>query len=206
MFGKNPPSSNHFDTLISGKAEIVGDIHFSGGLHIDGKVFGNIIAEDDSKAVLRISDHGSVEGEISVPHVVINGAVVGDIHACEHLELAGKAIIRGNIHYNTIEMVMGAQVDGQLNHRYRTEGKNSERPPMPKHVTREKPVSALDKSQEKTAALKSGDNKKGTTAAAETSSAALAKQPVSSPSPNSPSESPKVSDKASTSSGSGRSS
>lgn len=201
MFGKNPPSSNHFDTLISGKAEIVGDIHFSGGLHIDGKVFGNIIAEDDSKAVLRISDHGSVEGEISVPHVVINGTVVGDIHACEHLELAGKAVVKGNIHYNTIEMVMGAQVDGQLNHRYRTEGKNSERPPMPKHVTREKPVSALDKSQDKGAALKSAD-KKGATSTPE----ALAKKPMSDQTNAGAPELSKAQDKASASLGSGRSS
>ncbi|ODC04672.1 hypothetical protein BFW38_15200 [Terasakiispira papahanaumokuakeensis] len=201
MFGKNPPSSNHFDTLISGKAEIVGDIHFSGGLHIDGKVFGNIIAEDDSKAVLRISDHGSVEGEISVPHVVINGAVVGDIHACEHLELAGKAVVKGNIHYNTIEMVMGAQVDGQLNHRYRTEGKNSERPPMPKHVTREKPVSALDKSQDKGAAVKPAD-KKGATATPE----ALAKKPMPDQTTAGAPELSKAQDKASTSLGSGRSS
>ncbi len=140
MFGKNPPPTNHFDTLVSGKAEVVGDVHFSGGLHIDGKVFGNIIAEDDSKAVLRISDKGLVEGEVSVPHVVINGTVVGDIHSCEHIELAAKAIVKGNVFYNTIEMVMGAQVDGRMAHRYKA-NKGGEKPRMPKQVTREKPRS-----------------------------------------------------------------
>ncbi|SFX36702.1 bactofilin family protein [Marinospirillum alkaliphilum] len=138
MFGKNAPPTNHFDTLVSGKAEIVGDIHFSGGLHIDGRVFGNIIADDDSKAVLRISDKGVVEGEVSVPHVIVNGTIVGDVHSCEHLELAAKAAVKGNIFYNTVEMVMGAQVDGRLAHRYKS-SKGSEKPKMPKQVTREKP-------------------------------------------------------------------
>ncbi|WP_114416647.1 bactofilin family protein [Marinospirillum perlucidum] len=142
MFGKNAPPSNHFDTLVSSKAEIVGDIHFSGGLHIDGKVFGNIIAEDDSKAVLRISDKGVVEGEVSVPHVIVNGGVVGDVHSCEHIELAAKAMVKGNIFYNTIEMVMGAQVDGRMAHRYKSQ-KGNEKPKMPKQVTREKPKSTL---------------------------------------------------------------
>lgn len=141
MFGSNnKPSSHHFDTLVSGKAELVGDLHFSGGLHIDGKVFGNIVADDDSKAVVRISEKGVVVGEISAPHVIVNGKVSGDIHSCEHVELASRATIDGNIFYNMIEMVMGAQVSGALQHRYR--GKPENRPEMPKSVTQEKPVVA----------------------------------------------------------------
>jgi cytoskeletal protein CcmA (bactofilin family) len=142
MFSKNTPASNHFDTLISSKAEIVGDIHFSGGLHVDGKIYGNIIADDDSKAVLRISDKGVVEGEVSVPHVIVNGGVVGDVHSCEHIELAAKAAVKGNIFYNTIEMVMGAQVDGHMAHRYKNL-KGSEKAKMPKQVTREKPQPSM---------------------------------------------------------------
>lgn len=147
MFGGNnsnnggnskPSSSHHFDTLISAKAEIVGDMHFAGGLHIDGKIFGNIIAEDNSGAIVRISENGVVVGEISAPHVVVNGSVTGDVHACEHLELASKAKIKGDVYYNMIEMVMGSQVSGQLRHSYR--GKPEDRPEMPKHVTQEKPV------------------------------------------------------------------
>lgn len=152
MFGSSSkPSSHHFDTLISAKAELVGDLHFSGGLHIDGKVFGNIIAEDDSKAVVRISEKGMVVGEISAPHIIINGQVVGDIHSCEHIELASKATVKGNVHYNMIEMVMGSQVSGTLMHRYR--GKPENRPAMPKNVTQEKPkISVADAEPEKAVA------------------------------------------------------
>ncbi|GLR64074.1 bactofilin family protein [Marinospirillum insulare] len=152
MFGNKTPPSNNFDTLISGKAEIVGDIHFSGGLHIDGKVYGNIIADDESKAVLRVSDKGFVEGEVSVPHVIVNGTIVGDVHSCEHLELAAKAAIKGDIFYNTVEMVMGSQVDGRLAHRYKS-GKGNERAKMPKQVTREKPKGTVDTNKESKASV-----------------------------------------------------
>lgn len=155
MFGKNAPPTNHFDTLISSKAEIVGDIHFSGGLHIDGRVFGNIIADDESKAVLRVSDKGVVEGEVSVPHVIVNGTIIGDVHSSEHLELAAKAVVKGNIFYNTVEMVMGAQVDGRLAHRYKSV-KGGEKAKMPKQVTREKPKGTTVPGQEKIEPPKSG--------------------------------------------------
>ena len=111
---EKPVVTNHFDTLISSKAEIIGDIKFSGGLHIDGKVQGNVLAEEGSGAVVRISDRGVVHGEIKAPNVIINGCVTGDVHSTEHLELAQKATVTGDIFYTKIEMVMGAEVNGSL--------------------------------------------------------------------------------------------
>ncbi|MGP4842794.1 bactofilin family protein [Marinobacter sp. 1Y8] len=110
------PSTGHFDTLISSKTSISGDVQFSGGLHVDGKVRGKIIAEDGADAILRISEIGEVEGDIVAPHVVINGTVRGDVYASAHLELAQKASIHGNVYYNLIQMAMGAAVNGNLVH------------------------------------------------------------------------------------------
>ena len=106
---KNP---GHYDTLISSKSEIVGDVHFSGGLHIDGKIRGNIIADDQSSAVVRISETGIVEGEIKAPNIIINGQVIGNVHSHQHIELAKKAVVNGDVYYTMMEMVMGAQVNG----------------------------------------------------------------------------------------------
>lgn len=103
-----------FDTLVSNKAEIVGDLKFSGGLHIDGKVVGNILADSNTSAVVRVSDKGVVEGEIRAPNVIINGRVTGDVHSTEHLELAKNASVQGDVFYNMMEMVMGAEVNGSL--------------------------------------------------------------------------------------------
>jgi cytoskeletal protein CcmA (bactofilin family) len=113
---KNTKPTGHYDTLISGKSEIRGDIRFSGGLHVDGIIKGNLIAEDESGAILRISETGHVEGEIRVPNVIINGEVVGNVFASKHIELAKNANVTGDVHYMMMEMVMGAQVNGNLVH------------------------------------------------------------------------------------------
>lgn len=108
------PAAGQFDTLISAKTAIEGNLKFSGGLHVDGKVRGKISAEDGGSAVLRVSEVGEVDGDIVAPHVIINGTVHGDVYASEHLELAAKASINGNVYYNLIEMAMGATVNGNL--------------------------------------------------------------------------------------------
>lgn len=101
-------------TLISKDSEIVGDIKFTGDLEIQGVVRGNIVAKSDSGATVRVVEGGRVEGEIHSPKIIVNGEVSGDIHSAEHVELAAKANVAGNVNYNLIEMVKGAQVNGSL--------------------------------------------------------------------------------------------
>ena len=117
MFGKKGVSTSFSagsTTLISNDTEIVGDIRFSGNLMIEGVVKGNVYASDGADGHVRILEKGCVEGEITVPTLVINGAVSGDVYSSKHIELAAKAIINGNVHYSLIEMVKGAQVNGNL--------------------------------------------------------------------------------------------
>jgi len=119
IFSKAVPektSTGPAHTLISRSTEIVGDIHFSGELIIEGRVKGNIYAEDDSDALIRIAEKGAVEGEVCVPSAIVNGLVQGDLRSAKHLELAAKAVVVGNVYYNLIEMVMGSEVNGNLMH------------------------------------------------------------------------------------------
>lgn len=106
----------HFDTLISAKTSVQGDITFSGGLHVDGRIHGKVVAEEGSDAVLRVSEVGEVTGDIIAPHVIVNGTVNGDVYASANLELAEKASINGSVYYNLIQMAMGATVNGNLVH------------------------------------------------------------------------------------------
>ncbi|MDQ2075719.1 polymer-forming cytoskeletal protein [Marinimicrobium sp. ABcell2] len=105
-------SNNH--TLISRGTKVVGDLHFTGDLQIEGHVCGNIMAESGNDAKLVVAEKGVVEGEIRVPMVIINGNVHGNVHSSKHVELASKAVVEGNVHYQLIEMVKGAQVNGSL--------------------------------------------------------------------------------------------
>ena len=116
MFGKKNKSLGGFasggTTLLSKSTEIVGDIHFSGNLEVEGVVRGNIVADNDAR--VRVMAKGLVEGEITAPNIVINGRVLGNVHSTKHLELAANAVVEGNVHYKLIEMVKGAQVNGNL--------------------------------------------------------------------------------------------
>lgn len=118
MFKKSKPKvkSSRIDTLIGQGTEITGNIYFSGGLRIDGSVNGNIYTQDDDTAVLTLSERGTIQGEIKVSNLIINGTITGDVYSSSHVELAPKAKIKGNVYYRLLEMSMGAEVNGKLIH------------------------------------------------------------------------------------------
>jgi len=118
MWGNKKSKSNSakIETLIGTAMEIQGDLIFSGGLHVDGKIVGNVIAEEDSHSMLILSDQGQIEGEVRVPYVILNGQVAGDVYASERVELSKHGQVKGNVYYNLLEMAMGAEVNGNLVH------------------------------------------------------------------------------------------
>ncbi len=73
-------------------------------------------AAGDGPSTLVISEHARIEGEVAVSHVVVNGTVVGPIASSEFLELQPKARVTGDVEYNTIEIHLGAIVQGRLVH------------------------------------------------------------------------------------------
>lgn len=118
MFGwRENTGCSSIDTIIGERTRLKGDVCFSGGLHIDGKVEGNIVAEPGVEAVLTVSEQGSIEGDVRVPNLVLNGSVVGDVHVSGRVELASHARVNGNLYYSLIEMAMGAEVNGNMVHR-----------------------------------------------------------------------------------------
>lgn len=116
MFGrkKNAPITGKIDTLISKAARIQGDVEFTGGLHLDGRVTGNVRSLGNEPATLWISEQGVVEGSVQVAAVVVNGTVIGDVHARERIAIGPQSRITGNVHYGTMEMTLGAQIEGKL--------------------------------------------------------------------------------------------
>ena len=123
MFGQGRKESFKdaaLDSIIGQQSRVEGDIHFSGSLHVDGVIKGNITAEDGSPSVLTVSEHGSIEGGVQVATVILNGSVSGDIRSAERIELASRAKVDGDVYYHLIEMAMGAQVNGSLIQREET--------------------------------------------------------------------------------------
>ena len=117
MFSSNKKrKSAKIDSLIGQNTELKGDVSFSGGFHVDGKLKGNV-SSSDPDSLLTLSDQGVIEGEVRVPNIILNGTVIGDVHASERVELAANAKVVGNVYYNLIEMAMGAEVNGNLVHK-----------------------------------------------------------------------------------------
>lgn len=114
MFGRDSRQTARIDTLIAKGTRVQGDIEFTGGLHLDGHVHGNVRSEPGAAATLSVSEHGSVEGSVDAASVVLNGTVKGDIRARERVVLGASARVLGNVHYGVIEMEMGAEVCGKL--------------------------------------------------------------------------------------------
>jgi cytoskeletal protein CcmA (bactofilin family) len=104
------------DSLIGAGTVVQGNVTFSGGLRIDGSVNGKVATADDAQGTLVISELAKISGEVNVSHVVINGAVSGPVTATDYLELQAKARVNGDVVYRTLEMHVGAIVDGKLMH------------------------------------------------------------------------------------------
>ncbi|MGO4552384.1 polymer-forming cytoskeletal protein [Lysobacter sp. 2RAF19] len=104
------------DTLIGPQVVVRGDIEFSGGLYVEGRIIGRVTATEGAQAVLMLSEHGCIQGEVRAPVVMIDGRMEGDVHASERIELAAKARVQGNVHYRVVEMHAGAQLTGLLVH------------------------------------------------------------------------------------------
>jgi cytoskeletal protein CcmA (bactofilin family) len=116
MFGKANKPNNRIDSLIGAGTLIEGNISFTGGLRIDGEVKGNVRAAEGQTGTLVVSEHARIDGEVCVSHLVVNGTVNGPVQSSEFLELQPRARVTGDVEYNTVEMHLGAVVQGRLVH------------------------------------------------------------------------------------------
>lgn len=117
MFRKksNKPQ-NRIDSLIGAGTKIEGNVNFAGGLRVDGEIKGNVTASGEQPSTLVVSEHARIDGEIQVTHLVVNGAINGPVRSAEFLELQAHSRVKGDVHYNTLEMHLGAVVEGRLVH------------------------------------------------------------------------------------------
>jgi cytoskeletal protein CcmA (bactofilin family) len=113
---KKSPPQKRIDSLIGAGTTVDGDVTFSGGLRVDGVVHGKVAAADNQPATLVVSEEAKIDGEVNVSHVVINGAVSGPVNANDYLELQAKARVNGDVVYRTLEMHVGAIVQGKMLH------------------------------------------------------------------------------------------
>jgi len=114
VFGRRKVTSTRIDTLLGKTANLQGDLEFSGGLHLDGRINGNVRSSAADGGALSVSETGFIEGSVEVTNIIMNGTVNGDMYARDRLVLGEKARVNGNVHYGVIEMASGAVITGKL--------------------------------------------------------------------------------------------
>ncbi len=115
MFFKKKIKMGAVTTLIDKDLTIRGDTTYSGGLRLDGKIFGNLtLLGNDKNTILIMGEGSKVTGNIIVETGIINGEIRGNIKCMDYLELNANAIITGDIEYGALEIHAGAKVNGNL--------------------------------------------------------------------------------------------
>jgi cytoskeletal protein CcmA (bactofilin family) len=117
MFGKKRKKSlqvTKVSSLIAGNVEIDGDVVFSGGLRVDGRIKGSLINRDGAKGLLVLSESGSIDGSVRTHDAVIDGRIHGNLRVDNFLELQERAHVEGDISYRQLQMDCGATVTGRV--------------------------------------------------------------------------------------------
>lgn len=117
MFGKKKKGGievTRLSSLIADNLHIVGDVHFSGGLRIDGHVEGNVFGKPGTKGLLVLSENGVITGKVHTYDAVINGNITGDLDVEHFAELQVSATVVGNVRYRQLQMDCGSTVEGKL--------------------------------------------------------------------------------------------
>ncbi|RYZ68490.1 MAG: polymer-forming cytoskeletal protein [Proteobacteria bacterium] len=102
------------ETLIGPTVLVRGDLEFSGGLQVEGRVLGHVHVPEGQQGTIAMTDTAVVEGEVRAQQGTINGRVRGDVHVSGRLALGPQAVLEGNVYYGTIEMQAGARISGKM--------------------------------------------------------------------------------------------
>lgn len=101
-------------SLVADNMAVTGDVTFSGGLRVDGRINGNVTSDDGANGLLVLSEKGTINGSVRTWDAVVNGTITGDLLVEHFLELQANARVTGNITYRQMQLECGAAVEGKL--------------------------------------------------------------------------------------------
>ena len=114
MIFKKKKKLGSIDTLIDKDNIIKGNYSYSGGIRLDGKIYGDLTVVEDSGGTLIMGEYSRIKGSVTVETAIIAGEVIGNVTCYDYLELQPSSVIKGNIEYNQIEIHAGAKINGEL--------------------------------------------------------------------------------------------
>ena len=116
MLGRKKVKLPKITSIIAEHNLLIGELHFGGGMHLDGRIRGEVIGQEDMNSTLIVSKSGVVEGNVRMVNLILDGTIVGDVEAENEVQLMEGARVTGTVHYRALEMAEGAEVNGRLVH------------------------------------------------------------------------------------------
>ena len=95
-------------SIISADMKVVGNLHSSGDIQIDGTVEGDI-----NSPTLTVGENAHIIGSITAESVNVCGQVTGQVSAAS-VRIARTANVQGDINYKTLAIEEKAVLDGQI--------------------------------------------------------------------------------------------
>ncbi len=106
-----PPKPKPAPSTISSDLTVVGNVHTTGDMQVDGKIEGDIRA-----ALLTVGESAVISGEILADDVVIHGHIRGRVRGLK-VRLTATARVEGDIIHKTIAIESGAHFEGSVQRR-----------------------------------------------------------------------------------------
>jgi cytoskeletal protein CcmA (bactofilin family) len=102
-------SLGEITTLLGRGASFDGKLTFEGTVRIDGKFKGEVFSDD----VLVIGEGATVEAEIDIGEVIIQGTVIGNIKAKRSIEIHAPGRVKGDLHTPSLQIDKGVVFEGR---------------------------------------------------------------------------------------------
>jgi cytoskeletal protein CcmA (bactofilin family) len=140
MRGKGDFKSGEVEAFLGKNSSYEGKMGFEGMARLDGKFDGEIFSGD----MLIIGETASVNAEINVSNLVIDGKVSGNVSATGKIEIHATGKLYGNITTPTLVIEQGGLFDGTCKMEKEVEPKKKVTPLMEMEVEAEKALEVQD--------------------------------------------------------------
>jgi cytoskeletal protein CcmA (bactofilin family) len=96
-------------TLLGRGATFEGKLTFEGTVRVDGKLKGEVFSDD----VLIVGEGATVEAEIDIGEIIIQGNVNGNIRAKRAIEIHAPGRVKGDLHTPSLQIDKGVIFEGR---------------------------------------------------------------------------------------------
>ena len=97
------------NTLLGRGATFEGKLTFEGTVRVDGKLKGEVFSDD----VLIVGEGATVEAEIDIGEIIIQGTVIGNIRAKRGIEIHAPGRVKGDLHTPSLQIDKGVIFEGR---------------------------------------------------------------------------------------------